>query len=137
MKIPAIVLLLALAVARMPAQNVETDLSFAVSQLVGNGPVPFARALYPVDDDSYRQLADRLTAITRDAGAAIGFEILSRRLIAQKVERIVIALYYEKRPVYLRVDSYSSPKGRIFLPALVSREAIDVIPLDVINTSGK
>jgi len=129
-------LVLSLASASLRAQTVDTDLAFAISQLQSSGPGPFAKALYGIDEEGVRQLAERMAVCAKDAGAALSYEMLSRRFIAQKVERIYLVIYFEKRPVFLRVDSYASPKGRLFLSAIVSREAVDVIPLEAVNPAG-
>lgn len=119
------------------AQMGEPDLNFAFSQLKSNGPVPFARALYEADQDAADELVSRLVPMTKHVGEFTGFEIVSRKFLTKRIERVVVAIYFERRPVYLRVDYYETAKGRVCLPAAVSREAADVLPFDLISAAGR
>ncbi len=114
----------------------EPDLDFAFSQFKGNGATPFVNALYP-DPESAQKVMTRLTPALQGAGEFTGYEIVSRRFITKKVERVIIALYLEKYPVYMRIDLYDTARGRVWLPAQISKEAVDVLPLEIISTSGK
>ena len=131
-------LLLILAIAvRANAQPSEITLDSAFSQLKGNGAAPFAKALYESDQENARQLVSQLSPLLTQAGEFFGYEIVSRRYLTKRVERIVIAIYFEKFPVYMRIDAYDTPKGRIFLAASCNKEASALLPFDLISASGK
>lgn len=121
---------------RASALGAEIDLDFAFNQLKGNGAVPFANALYP-DLDNAQRLVTRMSPLLQGGGEFSGYEIVSRRFLTAKVERVLIALYFERFPVYLRLDIYSTLKGKICLPAVVSKDAAEVLPLDTIASAGK
>jgi len=114
----------------------QAELDFAFSQLKGNGAVPFANALYQ-DPDNAQRLANRLAPLLQGAGEFSGHEVLSRRYLAKKIERVVIVLYFEKFPVYMRIDLYDTARGKVWLPASVSRDATDILPLEIISAAGK
>ncbi len=130
-------LLFLLIAIRLCAQTGEPDLNFVFSQLKGNGPVPFAGALYEGDQAKAAQLVGRLGPLMRDSGDFLGFEILSRQYLTKRVERVVVAIYFDRFPVYLRFDYYDTSKGKICLPASVSKEANEILPHELISISGK
>ena len=121
---------------RASAIGAEIDLDFAFNQLKGNGAVPFANALYQ-DPDNAQRLATRMAPLLQGGGEFYNYEVVSRRFLTKKVERIVLALYFERFPVYLRLDFYDTFKGKICLPALVSKDATDVLSLEIISAAGK
>lgn len=129
--------LLLTIVTRVSAQASEVDLNFPFSQLKGNGSVPFSKALFVGDQESATQLVNQLSPLLRSAGDFSGFELLSRRNLTKRIERLVIVMYFENFPVYMRIDSYENSKGRIFLPAKFSKEAAEILPFDLISASGK
>src|ERR1700710_410400 len=88
----------------------EADLDFPFSQLKGNGPIPFANALYQ-DPISAAQLVNRLSSLMQGAGEFNSYEVVSHRYITKKTERVIIVLYFDRYPVYMRVDYYDTPKG--------------------------
>ena len=137
MKILRLLPLFLVFALRLPAQSAESDLNFAFSQLKSNGPVPFARALYAGDTDSAKQLSERLGSLTGNSGDCFGYEVVSRKFITKRIERFVVAIYFEKFPVYLRIDYYDTTKGRICLPASLSKEASDLLPFEIIAAAGK
>jgi len=114
----------------------EIDLDFAFSQLTSNGATPFARRLYD-DPENAKQLISRLDALMQGAGNCVGHEIVSQRFLTKRIERLVIAIYFENFPIYLRIDFYETPKGRICLPAAVSKDGSDILPHDLIAAAGK
>ena len=123
MKTLRLLFLLLLLGLRASAQTNEVDLTAAFTQLKGNGPVPFANALYGIDLDSARQLANQLTPLLRQAGEYTGHEILSRNPLTKRIERLTIVIYFEHFPVFMRLDYYDTPRGKICLPAFVTRDA--------------
>ena len=123
--------------SRAFAQAADPVLDAAFPQLKGNGPVPFSRAVYEGDTDNARQLAAQFNPLLAQSGSFVGYEVVSRKFLTKRVERISLAIYFENFPVYLRIDAYESPKGRIYLSANVSREASGILPFDLISATGK
>lgn len=122
---------------RLSAQMGEIDLNFAFSQMKSNGLMPFAKLLYAGDQKNSQQLVDQLGPLVQSAGDFNSFELLGRRPLTKRVERLVIAIYFDNFPVYMRIDFYENTKGRICLPAKFSREAADILPFDLISATGK
>ena len=122
---------------RVSAQAGEVDLNFAFTQLKGNGSGPFSKALFVGDQESATQLVNQLSPLLKSAGDYSSFELVSRRNLTKRIERLVIVVYFENFPVYMRIDSYENSKGRIFLPAKFSKEAAEILPFDLISASGK
>lgn len=136
MKTVTLLLLVILLSTRASAQAGANDLDFAFLQLKGNGAGPFAGSLYQ-DPDNARQLANRLNPLIQGAGEFNSYEIISRRPLAKRIERLTIVIYFEKFPVYMRIDYYDTNKGRICLPASVAKEAAEILPFDLIASVGK
>ena len=136
MKIPVLFFLVLLIGTGLRAQSHQDNLDAAFTQLKGNGLTPFARVLYD-DLGNADNFVRRLSPLVSNAGDFLSYEIISERRLTQKITRVVIVIYFEKAPVYLRIDFYETPKGRICLPALASREASDVLPPDLIAVAGK
>jgi hypothetical protein len=132
-----VVLLLLNAGSRLVAQTGEIDLPFAFSQLKGNGLTPFAKALFAGDQKNTQQLVDQLGPLVQGAGDFTSFELLSRRFLTKRVERIVLVIYFDNFPIYMRIDYYENSTGRICLPAKFSKEAAEILPFDLISASGK
>jgi hypothetical protein len=136
MRNPVVFLVIFLLSPGLRAQSHHDNLDAAFAQLKGNGLSPFARVLYE-DSDSADNFVRRLSPLVSNAGDFFGYEIVSERRITQKITRVVIVIYFDKSPVYLRLDYYETPKGRICLPALASKEASDILPPDLIAATGK
>ena len=119
------------------AQTNESDLTFAFSQLKGNGAVPFSKAIYQTDTESARNLVDHLTPLIQGSGNYLGFEIVSRHALTKRIERVVIVIYFENLPVYMRIDAYNNTKSQIFLTAKFSKDAAEILPFDLISAAGK
>ena len=136
MKTPIFFLLILLLGSRLHGQIHQDNLDSAFNQLKGNGLTPFARALYE-DTDSANNFIHHLDPLMRGAGEFLDYEILSIHPLAKKINRMIIVIYFEKFPMYLRLDTYDTPKGRIYLSPLASKEASDVLPPDLIAVSGK
>ena len=138
MKTLTLVIVLFLAFSsRLGAQTSEIDLNFAFTQMKANGLSPFARLLYPGDQKSAQQLVDQLGPLAQSAGEFNSYELLSRHFLTKRIERVVIVIYFENYPVYMRIDYYENSKNKICLPAKFSKEAADILPFDVISATGK
>ena len=136
MKKNPLLLVLFLLGTLVSVRAAEVDLDFAFTQLKGNGSIPFARAIYD-DANIADKLASHLGPLIEGAGDFSSYEIVSRRFLTKRIERVIIAIYFDKYPVYLRIDYYETAKGRICLPAIVSKDAADVLPHDLISVAGK
>ncbi len=130
--------LLALVLARpLPAQPAEGKLYQALAQLKTNGPTTFADLLYGIDTESARLLANQLKPLIGPSGDYLGYQVVSKIALTTRVERLTLAIYFERLPVYMRIDVYENPSGKIYLPAKVSRDAADILPFDLISAAGK
>ena len=137
MKIKTFGLSILLLASALYGQNRGPDIDFAMSQLKTNGAVPFAKAIYLDDADLGNHLGAKLEPQIRNFGDYLGYEVVSRKYICKRVERVVLVIYFERRPLYLRVDYYETSKMRICLPWIVATDAAEVLPFDIISASGK
>ena len=137
MKIPCLLLLLVALVCRAHAQSGGPDLDFAFSQFKGNGPIPFARVLYDTDPDNARLVVNQLSPLLAQSGDFFGYEIVSRKFLTKRIERVIAVIYFDRFPLYMRIDYYDTPKGRICLPASFTKDATAILPFEMISTTGK
>lgn len=119
------------------AQSSEPNLDFAFEQLKTNGAAPFAKVLYEDNSEEARQLTKHLAPMIESSGEYLGYEILSRRSIGRRLERLVLVAYFAKRPIFLRMDLYESSSTKLCLSTLISREASELLPFDIISATGR
>jgi len=119
------------------AQSSELNLDFAFEQLKTNGAVPFAKVLYEDNVEEARILSKHMAPMLENVGEYLGYEILSRRSIGRRLERLVLVAYFAKRPLFIRLDLYEGNPGKLCLSTLVSREATELLPFDVISATGR
>lgn len=119
------------------AQVAAIDMDFAFHQLKTNGSEPFAKALYEANPECIKPLVAQLSPLIKDRRGYIGYEELSRARLGKRLERVVYAIHFENGPIFLRLDFYDNGSQRICLPAVVSREASEVLPFDLISAAGK
>ncbi|HEY4300773.1 MAG TPA: hypothetical protein VGM73_07870 [Candidatus Didemnitutus sp.] len=128
----------ALALAALAhAQVSEPRLNLAFSQLKANGVTTFADTIYGIGSENSHLLASQLAPLLKDAGDYFGYQYIQRTNLAKRVDRLIVVIYFDQYPVYLRLDTYDTPSGRIYLPANVSRDPGAVLPFDIISAAGK
>ncbi|HVU15637.1 MAG TPA: hypothetical protein VHD32_01835 [Candidatus Didemnitutus sp.] len=133
-----LLLLSALALATLAgAQTSEPKINVAFSQLKGNGVTTFADTIYGIGSASSRQLATQMGPMISDAGDYLGYQLVQRTNLAKNINRLILVIYFDRFPVYLRIDTYDTPAGRIYLPANVSKDPDAVLPFDIISAAGK
>lgn len=115
----------------------ESELNAAFTQLKGNGATPFAVMLYGTDQEDAMLLVNQMNPLMKQCGDYLGYEVVSRDFLTKRFERIIVAIYFERFPLYMRIDQYATPQGKIWLPALVSKDAAAVLPFDLISAAGK
>ncbi len=119
------------------AQQTDSELDFAFSQLKTNGPVPFSTALFDTNGGAARHLQSQLTPLVANAGDYIGYEVVSRKPLTSRIDRIVLAIYYQRCAVFMRIDSYQSASSRRFLSAFATDDADKVLPAEIIAVTGR
>ncbi len=130
MRLPRFSLLACVLLAALPLRAVSDHLPYALEQLPGNGPAAFAKILMPRFPEEARRLGSALEGATENAGDLLDSEIVVRTRVTSRLTRIVIALHYEQRPVFLRIDRYTNESEELFLNARVLRDLDALIPDD-------
>jgi len=137
MKRSLFLVMLLLSGLALRAQSSDLNLEFAFGQLKTNGATPFAKALYEADLDGARILSKTMGPMLESCGDYLEYEVLSRRSIGRRMERLVLAIHFSKRPLFLRIDLYETNTSKICLSTLVSKEASEILPFDVISSTGR
>ena len=128
---------LAFASSTAVAQSSGPNLDFAFEQLKTNGAEPFAKYLYEANPENSRAVAAQLSSLAKGKGDYLGYEVISRVRLTKRVERVTIVINFETCPIYMRIDLYDSIKTKLCMPAVLSREATDILPFDLISAAGK
>lgn len=90
------------------------------------------RTWYAHDPVYTAQLQTQLDKATQQLGDIVGSEIVQTRDLGKRVRRYYIALYYQVRPLWLRVDRYNSDGVRqITLPLKYSVMAEEILPREL------
>jgi len=137
MKRSLFLVMLFLSGLALRAQSSDLNLDFAFEQLKTNGATPFAKVLYDSDLDGVKSLSKTMGPMVEASGDYLEYEILSRKPIGRRLERWVLAIHFSKRPLFLRLDVYETNISKICLSTLVSREASEILPFDMISATGR
>lgn len=117
------------------SEKAAVDLDFAFDQLKANGPGPFARALFRSQRDE-QSLTAQLEPLVREAGIFLDFEVLSDRPISRRVNRVIVVLHYETKPLYFRFDRYKGSFETLPQAPRLSDDAKDILPHDILAQVG-
>ncbi len=123
-------LLLALLVISTPLRAETNTLNYALDQLPGNGPASFAKILLARQPEAAQRLATSLAKASEGAGTLLDHQFIASVRISSRLERFVIALHYEERPLFLRLDRYVSGSEVRFLNATVLTSIDELSPND-------
>jgi hypothetical protein len=96
-----------------------------------NGPDALLRTWYSDDEqDKIANLRKRFVAVTSNLGEAVDTEIFAPKEIGRHVQRLYGAIYFQKRPVWLRAEYYTIEGRGGFISLEFSRDASDILPLE-------
>jgi len=97
-----------------------------------NGPDALLHTWYSDDEQAtIASLKKRLLAITSDLGGVIDTEVFAPKEIGRHVQRLYGAIYFQKRPIWLRAEYYMIEGRGGFISLEFSRDAADILPLEI------
>jgi hypothetical protein len=71
---------------------------------------------------------DKIAGYTKDLGNVIDTEVVTVQPITKRLTRFYVAIYFARRPLWLRVDRYAGSDQSFFLPLKYSIELDDILP---------
>jgi hypothetical protein len=110
------------------AQAPDPVLVDALKASLSNGVEAALRALYQDRPYLAVELRDKLVPLTKDFGVVIDTEIVAVQAVSKRVTRFYIAIYFEHRPLWLRVERYVSDQKTFYLPLRYSLQADEILP---------
>lgn len=97
-----------------------------------NGPDALLRTWYSLDDvERINQVRKTLLAATHDLGDVVETEVFQPKNLGRHIQRVYGVIYFRRHPVWIRGEYYSIAGQSGFLSIEVSRNADDILPLEI------
>lgn len=98
----------------------------------GAGPDALLRSWYGVGNEEKKaELKKRFIAITQDLGEVVDTEVFAPKNLGRHIQRLYGAIYFRKRPLWIRAEYYSIDGQSGFISLEFSRSADDILPLEI------
>lgn len=125
-------LFLALTLVSAPAvraaRNLDPVLAEGLHAYIANGPAACLAIWYTSDPHLAAVMGDRLTQATRHLGVAFDAEVVAEHTLSRRVTRYYVAVYFPRRPLWIRIDRYDGPDQAVYLPLKCSLNPDDILP---------
>lgn len=109
-------------------QDAATQLRTAFDNYGTFGVSVFAKTLYAEEPVSLKAAEDALVAQSKGLGAMHGGDVLLSVDFSPRFRRIYAVLYFERKPLWFRVDYYTVNGRSFFLPLFSSPKPEEVLP---------
>ncbi|MDD2765032.1 MAG: hypothetical protein PHE83_13775 [Opitutaceae bacterium] len=70
----------------------------------------------------------KVSAATKNLGNVIDTEVVATQTISKRVTRYYAAIYFARRPLWIRIERYTSGEGSFYLPLKYSFEPDEILP---------
>jgi hypothetical protein len=74
------------------------------------------------------QTKEKLAAFTKELGNVIDTEVVTIQPITKRYSRIYVAIYFVRRPLWIRLDRYTSADQSFYLPPRYSLDPDEILP---------
>jgi len=74
------------------------------------------------------ELKEKVSALTRGLGVVIDTEVVATHPIGKRLVRFYVAVYFVRRPLWLRIDRYAGRDDPVFLPPRYSLDPDEILP---------
>jgi hypothetical protein len=130
MKLPSTVfaLLLLVAPALSAASAADATLARGLETFVASGIEAGVRTWYPDRPELAAATQDELLKATRNLGTLIDTEIVAVQPISKRVTRYYVALYFTRRPLWIRLERYQNEDRSFYLPLKQSTNPDEILP---------
>jgi hypothetical protein len=106
----------------------DATLTGALNTFVSNGLEAGLRQLYSDRAGLAVEMRDEMAALTKNLGDIIDTEFVAAQPVSKRVTRFYIAIYYTRRPVWVRVERYENRDRSFYLPLKFSLSSDDILP---------
>lgn len=131
MKLRAALLALCVLVAPALRAAVAADLTLnnTLTQFVTNGLESGLRTLYGADHAGLAmEMYEKIFPAVRNLGDIIDTEIVVTQPVSKRVTRFYVAIYYTRRPLWVRIERYQNADRAFYLPLKFSLNSDDILP---------
>lgn len=119
---------LCLAVPVRAAQTPDPVLLEGLRSFISNGPEAGLRVWFSDRPELAIESHEALLRATRNLGRIIDTELVAVQPVSKRVTRYYVAIYFEKRPLWLRVERYASGERAFYLPLRMSVNPDEILP---------
>ena len=74
------------------------------------------------------EVSAKILAETKNFGEVLDTEVVAIQSISKRITRYYVAVYFARRPVWIRIDRYTLRDRWFFLPFKYSLEADEILP---------
>jgi hypothetical protein len=74
------------------------------------------------------ELNAKVCAETKNLGDVIDTEVVAIQTISKRITRYYVAIYFARRPLWIRIDRYTGRDHSFYLPFKYSFEGDDILP---------
>lgn len=74
------------------------------------------------------EMKEKLLPVIKDLGEVIDTEVVAIQTISKRVTRYYVAVYFERCPLWLRVERYAGEKRTFYLPLRYSIDPDRILP---------
>ena len=124
-------LVFTLTPALRPAQAVDPVLANGLQTAVSNGLEACLEIWYagrPGHPEMNVQMNAKICADTKSLGEIFDTEVVSVQTISKRVTRYYVAIYFARRPLWIRIERYTVRDRSFYLPFKYSFEADEILP---------
>jgi len=124
-------IILTLAPSLRPAQTVDPVLANGLQACVTNGLPACLQIWYagrPGRPEMNVEMNAKVSAEAKNLGDIFDTEVVAIQTISKRVTRYYVAIYFTRRPLWIRIDRYTVPDRSFFLPFKYSFEADEILP---------
>lgn len=121
-------LLLIVAPVMRAAQSPDPVLVEGLRTFVSNGIEAGLRVWYSDRPELGAEMKEALFKVTRNLGPIIDTEIVAIQPVSKRVQRFYVAIYFNRCPLWLRVERYQNAERAFYLPLRFSTNPDEVLP---------
>jgi hypothetical protein len=121
-------LALAFAAPLRAAQTPDPVLLEGLRSFLANGIEAGLRVWFSDRPELAVETHEAMLRATRNLGAIIDTELVAVQPVSKRVTRYYVAIYFERRPLWLRVERYASADRAFYLPLRMSTNPDEILP---------
>jgi hypothetical protein len=124
-------IVLTLAPILRPAQPVDPVLANGLQACVTNGLQACLEVWYagrPGHPEMNVEMNAKVCAETKNLGEVFDTEVVAIQTISKRITRYYVAIYFTRRPLWIRIDRYAVRDRSFYLPFKYSLEADEILP---------